>query len=252
MFQNLSRQKEKIESILENKLREKNVKLIQIDNHDFTIENNNDKIELLKDELSQINTKIAVLNEKISQIDVLLKTYDNLDNDIKAIDNKIEENSKMLSSYKLALDILEKSFNQIKNSFSPQLNESAKKYFETITGKDNVEILFDESFTIKYKTKYGYTDSGFLSRGTSEQLYTAFRFALCDCVSNGIILPMFLDDAFNNYDDNRLFNMLKFIREQSSKRQIFITSCRANEFLFFRNEDINIIEFNSERNDFNG
>ena len=62
-------------------------------------------------------------------------------------------------------------------------------------------------------------------------------------------LPLFIDDAFGFYDDGRFINALKFILKESLNRQVFISSCRSNEYIYFRNEDVNIIELCSERND---
>ena len=62
-------------------------------------------------------------------------------------------------------------------------------------------------------------------------------------------LPLFIDDAFGFYDDDRFVNVLKFILKESLNRQIFISSCHSKEYIYFRNEDVNIIELCSERND---
>lgn len=68
-------------------------------------------------------------------------------------------------------------------------------------------------------------DSGFLSRGTAEQLYLAMRLALAKESSKGVKLPLLLDDLFVNFDGNRLQAAAELMAELSEERQIIFFTC---------------------------
>lgn len=71
-------------------------------------------------------------------------------------------------------------------------------------------------------------DSGFLSRGTAEQLYLSMRLALAKESSPSIKLPLLLDDLFVNFDGNRLKAAAELVGELSGERQILLFTCQEH------------------------
>ena len=73
-------------------------------------------------------------------------------------------------------------------------------------------------------------ESGFLSRGTVDQLYLALRLALCDMLLSGDEpCPIVLDDALINFDDTRMGYALDVLREIAQRRQILLFTCHSRE-----------------------
>ncbi len=141
-------------------------------------------------------------------------------------------------SISILKDISQKSF----QNASSLLIEDGSEFIKKITkGKysklyvgDNGEInLFDESI------KQIVSVDG-LSQGTIGQVYLAYRLGLI--VNSGIDFPIFIDDGFALYDDERQNNSLNLLNEISREYQvIFFTNRRETlENLKFK-EDINII-----------
>ena len=82
-----------------------------------------------------------------------------------------------------------------------------------------------------------------LSDGTIDQLYLSLRLSIIKELSEETI-PIFLDEAFAYYDDNRLKNILEFINDEFKNIQIIIFTCtnREKNILNKLNIKYNLIE----------
>ena len=77
-----------------------------------------------------------------------------------------------------------------------------------------------------------------LSGGTIDQLYFALRFEIINSMSDSR-LPLILDDCFIQYDDIRLENILRFIKDKSKERQIILFTCQKREMELLNKIDAN-------------
>jgi exonuclease SbcC len=68
------------------------------------------------------------------------------------------------------------------------------------------------------------------SKGTIDQVYLAMRFGINKVVSENTN-PFILDDAFVNYDGQRLKQVISIIAEDSKEedRQVILFSCQERE-----------------------
>ena len=82
-----------------------------------------------------------------------------------------------------------------------------------------------------------------LSTGTIDQLYLSLRLSIIKELSEETI-PIFLDESFAYYDDERLLNILKFLNDEFSNIQIIIFTCTNRECNLLEKLDIdyNLIE----------
>ena len=102
--------------------------------------------------------------------------------------------------------------------------------------KENITTTTDEKYNnVIYNDKQGLlveNPSGEivqiekLSTGTIEQMYLGFRFAMIEKMKN---IPIFLDEVFAYYDDERLENVLNAIHQKSKNNQVFILTCSDRE-----------------------
>jgi uncharacterized protein YhaN len=63
-----------------------------------------------------------------------------------------------------------------------------------------------------------------LSRGTLEQIYVALRLALVDEIDPERLLPLYLDEALVNWDDDRVDGLLPLLAELRG-RQVLVATC---------------------------
>lgn len=82
-----------------------------------------------------------------------------------------------------------------------------------------------------------------LSVGTIEQMYLSLRLSIIKELSEETI-PIFLDEAFAYYDEERLENILKYINNYFNNIQIIIFTCtnREQNMLNKLNINYNLIE----------
>lgn len=228
---------EKINNKYQNILPENN--LIKIDK----IEKINYEIEKIQTEINSNNIelhKIKIDKENIEpQLDKLAEVEEKLNYN----KNNLEELNKLNLSIEITKKILEESYNEMKENITPKFTNNLSKIIAVITNNKYNKIKYNEENGIMVELPNGdYMPIDKLSTGTIEQLYLAFRISMIDDLSEET-LPLFLDETFAYYDDERLQNILVFLEKESQKRQIFIFTCsnRETEILKNLNIDFNYI-----------
>lgn len=110
----------------------------------------------------------------------------------------------------------------------PQIINLATKYLQMLTGGHFQKIEFkNNSIQLMTPANIRFTLAE-LSKGTSEQLYVAFRLAFAEVLGDVIKFPLVIDDGFVNFDAIRLQRMHAIINEISNRQQvIYFTSNTA-------------------------
>ncbi len=197
-------------------------------------------------EVSKLEVESKTLEENIISIESMAKeryrgkeNVSSLEKDIeiqKDLVKKLEKEKSVLISTR---EIMVKSFKEIENDFSKDLNQLASKIIEEITAGKYEKLLVDENYNIRLldKKTNELKSWRYLSSGTIDQFYLAIRLALINLIieekENRILL---LDDIFMRFDSNR----------KNHTKNILIKSMRElDQVLIFSNkviiENVNII-----------
>lgn len=158
----------------------------------------------------------------------------------------IEEEKKKLEQIPLEELELQEDIEALKLAES-QIEKISKDYYLEVADELNGEV----SKWISLLTKGAYDSAGLdkdgrlwilaeeretvpesLSRGTLEQIYLALRLAVGTVMMQEEEMPIFLDEAFAMYDDERLTETLKALAK--TKKQIFIFTCQKREEALLR------------------
>ena len=143
-------------------------------------------------------------------------------------------------SFDLAKEILEQSYEKMKNTVTPKFTSQLSQNISEITkGKYTNIMVNDETGLIVELEDGNYVSASKLSIGTIDQLYLSLRLAMVDEISTEKI-PIILDEAFAYFDNNRLKNILKYLSEKYKNRQIIIFTCTKREKEIFEELNINI------------
>ncbi|REK76152.1 AAA family ATPase [Paenibacillus paeoniae] len=112
----------------------------------------------------------------------------------------------------------------------PIVLRHASSYMNKLTEGRYVRVSADPSRSgIQVEDKgHAVLDSGFLSRGTAEQLYLSMRLALAKESSSSSKLPLMLDDLFVHFDGSRLKAAAALMAELSEERQILFFTCQEH------------------------
>ncbi len=231
-------EKEKIINNYLNKIEKNKINnLINLENQNYEIENlqnkiNNKKIELHSLELDKKNIE--------PKLDDLSKIEEELVNN----KNKMSTLQKLNLSFELAKEILNTSYDKMKNTVTPKFTQELSKNIYAITnGKYNNILFNDEEGLIVELENGNYVPATKLSIGTIDQLYLSLRLSMVEELSKEK-MPIILDEAFAYYDTERLENILKYINEKFLGHQIMIFTCtnREKEILEKLNINFNNIE----------
>ncbi len=186
-----------------------------------------------------INERARLMQEKrgLEEFEGLIA----LRNERNLLQNRLQDIINTLYSQKLALNIIEYAEKQ-QRSAEPNLM-SAEKLLKEITGGKYISANFaDRTITSKDGEIKQEKE---LSRGTREQLYLAFRLGYALNYGEDdrkYRLPLIIDDAFVNFDKERLSYVLNALKEFSKSNQILFFTCHKDYILSLAGTGINVVD----------
>ena len=164
-------------------------------------------------------------------------------------ENIVNNKEKMLTLKKLeksivlAKEILDDSYQEMKNTVTPKFTQNLSKNISTITDGKYNNIQFDDQKGLIVELENGnYISASQLSIGTIDQLYLSLRLSMVEELSEEK-MTIILDESFAYYDTERLENILKYINNKYIDHQIIILTCtnREKEILEKLNIKFNLI-----------
>ena len=240
-FNNLNEELNKIKNnfILNNNLEKEKIKnnyLNKIEKNkinNFLEEKNYEKIyfelENLQKEINNVKLKLHSLDLDKKNIEPKLENLSKIEEDLVNNNNKMLTLQKLNMSINLAKEVLNDSYNKMRNSVTPKFTENLSYNISKITSNKYKKVMFNEIEGLIVELENGdYIPVNRFSVGTIDQLYLSLRLSMIDELSNEKV-PILLDEAFAFYDDNRLENILLYLNNEFKDRQIIIFSCTNRE-----------------------
>ena len=225
-------EKEKIKNKYLNKIEKNKINnLINFKNINYEINNlqnqiNNKKIELHQLELDQKNIE--------PKLDNLSKIQEELVNN----KNKMLTLQNLNISFELAKQVLENSYDEMRNTVTPKFTQELSKNIDNITSGKYTNLMFNDEEGLIVETENGnYVPASRLSIGTIDQLYLSLRLSMIEELSEEK-MPIILDEAFAYYDEQRLANILKYLNEKYSSHQVILFTCTLREKDILNKENI--------------
>ena len=111
-----------------------------------------------------------------------------------------------------------------------------------MTNGKYTQAVMDENLSMMVYDGFDHIDMKYLSNATVEQLYFALRLASADLLYENDAFPLFLDDVFGNYDDERLAQTMQYLSHHTD-RQIFLFTGRKEILRLLDEKEIYIILF---------
>lgn len=187
-------------------------------------------------ENADIDSKVKKINEfllecaaRIAQAEYELKNTE-LDDaaqkraeDAKAEYERLSEERDCINVAKM---IISQCYDELKGDFMPEINRAFSDYFSRLTGGRYSGAAADREMKFSVIDASGAAPWEYLSGGTLDGAYFALRLALCDKADTEDRGIMVIDDAFLQYDDERVKNSVQILSEMS--RQTVYFTCREN------------------------
>ena len=193
------------------------------------VQNINTEIYLLENEISNSKNEINKLELKKDNIEPEMEKMASIEEEIYSLKKQYENLEKMNESIELAKKLLSRAYEKMKSNVSPIFTKKLSSNISKITNEKYCKLHFnDEQGLIVELDNGNYIPADRLSIGTIDQLYLSLRLAMLDEISKEKV-PIILDEAFAYYDDERLKNILKFLTNEFTDRQIIILTCTNRE-----------------------
>lgn len=151
----------------------------------------------------------------------------NINREIKDLTEAYDEANDKLRILNLTTEILQVSYEEMKSNFAPKLAKATADVFNTMTSGKYGELIVNDAFEIQIKNNGKYENSNFFSSGTIQQLYFSLRLGIIELIMGNY--PLFIDDAFITYDDERFRNASDFLKDYSNNNQVIFTTCHTRE-----------------------
>ena len=229
-------EKEKIKNNYLNKIEKDKINnLINLKNINFEIQN-------LENKLNHKKIELHTLDLDSKNIEPKLENLSNIEEKIVDNNEKMVNLKKLEKSMNLAKEVLNDSYEKMKNTVTPKFTEELSRTIAKITDEkyNNVRLNDDTGLVVELENG-NYIPVSRLSIGTIDQLYLSLRLSMVEELSEEK-MPIILDEVFAYYDTERLKNILKYIVQRFSDHQIIIFTCTNREKELLNELNIN---FNS-------
>ncbi len=193
--------------------------------------------EIVDREIKYLEGANALLEKKLSEYKTEIVRLEAIAYDPAALEAEILETEKQLSDAELrreaidlAIELIEKSRNDIRSNVLPKISERAGELFSRFTGGKYRSLFFDKDFGVSV-LESGDTETrkiGYLSAGAIDAAYIALRIALAERLCRE--KPTFIfDDSFVKADASRLENIVSVLDALSEEYQVVILTCHDRE-----------------------
>lgn len=181
----------------------------------------------LVSELEQIQAKLRIKYDALAQLKLKLKELTNSDSLKRTQQELATANANLLDYTKeyladlLAADWIQRGLDLASNDRFPKMLSSTNQYFALLTNGRYIKVAINDQLQV-VKADGTSVAVEYLSRGTAEQLYFALKLAFVEQIADEIELPILIDDAFVNFDLQRIDNIVKLVRNLSAKTQVIV------------------------------
>lgn len=192
----------------------------------------------LRIEMVEIEERLQELREQIARGNGEMAVHESLS--LSRATDELEEAQAALrqlqnkrDALQLAREMLQESVGEWRRDSTPAVNQQASEIIEHITGGAYRDVRLDprDGFAVRLlePTKQMVLEQDQCSTGTIDQLYLAQRLALVHHAKQSEPLPLFFDDHFVHYDDERLRRTLDYIVMLAQEQQVFLFTCHERE-----------------------
>ncbi|MEA3424151.1 MAG: AAA family ATPase [Bacillota bacterium] len=197
----------------------------------IVVENDIESLQIMKTEKAKRNIQLKTeIEHKITG-----DTLDIIDGKIDYKNQELRECANKYDILSILQQVITRADEKYREKNQPDVLRLTSNYFAEMTNGRYVYVLIEEDEKMYLKDKNGEIISADseISTGTKNQLYLSFRLALIKYLDQGKEkLPIILDEAFSNWDTERLQPTLKLINNISKERQVIIFTCKEHNIKY--------------------
>lgn len=195
-----------------------------------------ERFACLQEQQSQLESSIHEMREQRGRLSAELDKLEQGDHHAVLLQRQQEEAARIqkwserYAVLSMASHLIRRAQDRYEKERQPGVLKKASEYFAYLTDNRYVQIRapLGEQRLSAVTPAGEAVDTGFLSRGTAEQLYLSMRFALADEYRKKAVLPLILDDIFVNFDPIRTRRCLELLKQLRKDRQILLFTCHSH------------------------
>ena len=189
----------------------------------------NTSLQELSDEEKKLGEPIGELKSEIHHIQSE-ETADQVQEEIERVEERMLAARESRDRLFLLAKLVQEADRQFREDHQPALLKKAGKYVHQMTGGRYDRIVIGETgekfFSLRDRNSQLRKMSGPFSQGIKEQVYFALRLAAIEHLdADHERLPLFLDEVFVNWDQQRLGRAFELVKQVSRQRQVFFFTC---------------------------
>ncbi len=193
------------------------------------LENINAEVDSKQSKINEKNIELHKLELDQNNIEPMLDDLSKIEEELVNDKEKMSTLNKMNISFELAKEVLTNAYQDMKNTVTPKFTEELSKNVSNITNGKYNNIRFNDEDGLIVELKNGeYVPADRLSVGTIDQLYLSLRLSMIEDLSKES-MPIILDEAFAYFDEERLENILKYMKDKFINHQIILLTCTNRE-----------------------
>lgn len=189
------------------------------------IERLGDRIETLRGEVESLETEVEHLQRET--------TVDEIEGEIETLRGERRRLVRERDRKHLMARLLREADRRFREAHQPDVVQRASEYLALITGGRYDRIILGQEAGEEADLRLREPETGRtirveepLSTGTRQQVYLSFRLAMVDHLdAGGERLPLFLDEAFVNWDARRRERGFALLERTGERRQVFLFTC---------------------------
>ncbi|MBP3390700.1 MAG: AAA family ATPase [Clostridia bacterium] len=195
---------------------------------DEEIDSLKEQFKAQTDNTGTLRSQLTAINEQIKAATLGTEPVAVLERERDELKDKIKSYAEFTEVADLATASLDEAFRDLRKNYSEVLDQRTAEIFTKLSSDKYLSVSVSKSMepAITTKEAFGTKEADYLSRGTEEQLYLALRLAIAELITNeGEKLPIFADDPFSFYDDERLLRAVAFLKDYARDKQIVMFTC---------------------------
>lgn len=186
-------------------------------------------LQRIQDEKNQLNQKLAEINVQLQN----LRTDNTIEHQQQVVANQVAVVNQQLTQYfvdRLGSEWIKQALNAAIADRLPNLLTEAGTFLSQLTDNHYQTIQQTKTLLKVVRNDDKILGVNQLSKGTAEQLYVALRLAFVKNVTATLQLPLLIDDAFVDFDEQRRQTMLTLLSDlASSEQQIFYFTAQKTQ-----------------------
>jgi DNA repair exonuclease SbcCD ATPase subunit len=184
-----------------------------------------EKLQTLGESIRRREKELVDLSRREAALEGELGDLQQIEDEGESLKERENRLGRRKDALAAAIDLLSGSVEEFRSNYLDRFAEQVGNRLAVVTGGRYRKVRIGDDFSLSLQVRErDWKPLEHFSCGTNDAAYFAVRLALTSHLSQGLNLPLLLDDPLVNQDQDRLGETLKILERLSSDHQIILFS----------------------------